>query len=64
MERTNTGIGGMESMTKYKVVKASWGGTEIDMYTELSYQEALEICEGYGWEIDEGYIWDLVIEEM
>ena len=51
-------------MNKYKVVMRSWGGTEKDMLTELSYQEAYAICEYYGWEIDNGYIWDLVIDEM
>lgn len=53
-------------MKKYKVVMESWGGTKHDMYTNLTYAEALEICEGYGWEVapDGGYVWDLAIEEI
>ena len=53
-------------MKKYKVVMKSWGGTERDMYTNLTYAEALEICDSYGWEFsyDDGYVWDLAIEEV
>ena len=53
-------------MTKYKVIMKSWGGTVRDMYTNLTYQEAHEICEDYGWEVapDGGYVWDLDIEEV
>lgn len=49
----------------YKIVMTSWGGTRKDMFTGLSYEEALEICEGYGWVAspDGGYEWDLEIEE-
>lgn len=53
-------------MKQYKVVMKSWGGTKHDMYTNLSYEEAYEICECFGWECDPfgGYVWDLEIEEV
>ena len=49
----------------YKIVMKSWGGTQQDMYTGLSYANAVDICEDYGWEVapDGGYVWDLEIEE-
>lgn len=49
----------------YKIVMKSWGGTRRDYMTGLSYEEAREICESYGWEVspDGGYVWDLEIEE-
>lgn len=52
-------------MAKYKVIMKSWGGTVRDLCTNLSYEEALDICEGYGWQFDPdgGYVWDLEIEE-
>ena len=50
----------------YKVIMSSWGGTKQDMYTGLTYDEALEICKDYDWQVapDGGYVWDLEIEEM
>ena len=50
----------------YKVVMVSWGGVRKDMFSDLSYANALEICEDYGWQVapDGGYVWDLEIEEM
>lgn len=49
----------------YKIMMSSWGGTRREMYSGLSYKEALEICEDYGWVAcpDDGYEWDLEIEE-
>ena len=47
----------------YKIVAKSWGGTVVDMYIKLSYEQAYEICEGLDWEYDNGYVWDLEIEE-
>ena len=49
----------------FKIIMYSWGGTRRDMYKGLTYEEALEICEEYGWVAspDGGYIWDLDIEE-
>ena len=50
----------------YKIVMMSMGGTKTDMFTKLSYTEAIEICEDYGWEVESpngGYVWDLEIEE-
>lgn len=49
----------------FKIVMTSWGGTRRDMYTGLTYKEAYEICEEYGWQVAPGggYMWDLVIEE-
>ena len=49
----------------YKIVMTSWGGTRCDMFTDLSYEEAYELCESYGWQASPngGYVWDLEIEE-
>lgn len=52
-------------MKTYKIVMTSMGGTRQDMFTGLSFQNAQEICDDYGWEVapDGGYVWDLEIEE-
>ena len=50
-------------MKTYRVVKTSMGGTRRPVWTGLSYTEAVGLCEFYGWELDEGYVWDLEIEE-
>ena len=52
-------------MATYKIVRVSWGGTKRDMYTGLTEENAIEICEDYGWTAcpDGGYEWDLEIEE-
>ena len=47
----------------YKVVKSSWGGVKMDVLTGLSHEDALRFCEENGWVLDEGYVWDLSIEE-
>lgn len=51
----------------FKVVMVSMGGTRRDMFTGLTSENALEICEGYGWEVAPdgpgSYVWDLEIEE-
>ena len=49
----------------YKIVMTSWGGTRVDMFNGLTYDNAVEICEDYGWTAcpDGGYVWDLEIEE-
>lgn len=46
------------------VMKA--GSVSSEMYSNLFYEEAVEICEYYGWQIspDGGFAWDLEIEEM
>lgn len=50
----------------YKVVMTSMGGTRVDMFTGLTYDNAVAICEDYGWVVcpDDGYMWDLEIEEV
>lgn len=50
---------------KCKIIMYSLGGTKKDMFTGLTYDEAYEICESYGWQADPdgGYVWDLDIEE-
>ena len=50
----------------YKIVMVSWGGIRHDMFTDLTYQNAFELCEDYNWVAcpDGGYEWDLEIEEM
>ncbi len=50
----------------YKIVMVSWGGTKHDFASDLSYDEALQICEDNNWEYSYepgGYVWDLEIEE-
>lgn len=49
----------------YKIVMTSMGSTRVDMFTGLTYDNAVEICENYGWVAcpDGGYVWDLEIEE-
>lgn len=47
----------------FKVQMVSMGGTRKDLYTGLTEHEAVEICESYGWVMDEGYLWDLDIVE-
>ena len=49
----------------FKIVMVSMGSTRKDMYTGLTYDEANDLCESYGWEVapDGGYVWDLEIEE-
>ena len=50
----------------YKIVMTSWGGIRHDMFTDLTYQDAFELCESYNWVAcpDGGYEWDFEIEEM
>ena len=52
-------------MNRYKLVMCSQGGTRKDMYTDLDYDKAVEIAEGFGWIAcpDGGYEWDIEIEE-
>lgn len=50
-------------MQKYKVVMCSWGGTEKDYMTGLTYEEAWGVCKDYNWYMDTGYVWDLEIVE-
>ena len=51
----------------FKVVMVSMGGTRRDMFTGLTSERAVEICEDYGWEVASdgpgSYVWDLEIEE-
>lgn len=49
----------------FKIVMKSDGGTRRDYSTGLSYDDAYEICECVGWVAspDDGYVWDLEIEE-
>lgn len=46
------------------VMKA--GSVSSEMCSNLFYEEAVAICEYYGWQIspDGGFVWDLEIEEM
>ena len=50
----------------YKIVRTSLDGTRRDMFTDLTYQTALELCEIYDWivRLDGGSKWELEIEEM
>ena len=52
-------------MKSFKIVMCSLGGTRRDMYTGLTEEEAIEICEDFGWTAcpDGGYVWDLEIVE-
>ena len=50
----------------YKIQMVSMGGTRKDMYTGLTEQEAVDLCESMGWTAcpNGGYVWDLeVVEE-
>ena len=51
-------------MKKYKVIMVA-RSVKKDMYLNLSYEEALAICEDFNWECapDGGFVWDLEIEE-
>ena len=55
----------MAGSGKFKIVMKSMS-IKRDMYTDMTYEDALEVCEGYGWEVapDGGFVWDLEIEEM
>ena len=50
----------------YKVIMSA-GRVTKDMYTDLTWNDAQEICEYYGWEVspdgDGGFVWDLDIVE-
>ena len=50
----------------FKVIMST-GWTTKDMYTGLTEQEAIEICESYGWVVrpdgDGSLEWDLSFEE-
>ena len=49
---------------KYKVMLNSWGGTQHEYASGLTYRDAERMCEDMHWVLDEGgYIWDLTIEE-
>lgn len=49
----------------YKIVLTSMGGTRRDYMTGLTEAEAVKICEDSGWAVapDDGYVWDMEIEE-
>ena len=48
----------------YKIVCTA-GRIRHDVFHELTYEEALELCEYYDWQFDYngGLMWDLEIEE-
>ena len=50
----------------FKIVMSA-GRVELDMMTGLTFEDAEEICKGYGWHIspdgDGGFEWDLYIDE-
>lgn len=50
----------------YKVIMVA-GRVKKDMYTGLTEEQAVEICEDYGWEVapdgEGSFVWDLEIEE-
>ena len=56
----------MSKAITYKVIRYA-GSVKYDMYTDLTYEEAIEVCEDYGWVVrpdgDGGFEWDLEIEE-
>ena len=47
----------------YKVIMRG-GSVKHDVMTDVSYEEALWFCEHENWIHDEGFVWDLEIEEM
>lgn len=56
---------GEEYTGLYRIIMVSLGGTKRTMYTGLTEEVAVEICENLGWTAcpDGGYEWDLEIEE-
>lgn len=51
----------------YKIIMTA-GRVKKDMYTGLTWNEANEICEDFGWEVspdgEGGFVWDMeVVEE-
>ena len=52
-------------MKTYRIIARSWGGTRKVLDTALTYKEALTICEEHDWIAgsEDGYVWDLEIEE-
>lgn len=50
----------------YKIVMYA-GKVKQDMMRGLTEQAAIEICEGYGWEVapdgDGGFVWSLEVED-
>ena len=50
----------------YRIVLTG-GSVKKPMYDGLTYEDALAICEDYGWSVQingVGYEWDMEIEEM
>ena len=47
----------------FRIMLESMGGTRRKYLSGLSFEEAYKICEDLKWELDTGYVWDLVIEE-
>ncbi len=48
----------------WDVIMQSWGGTERVLTTFRTHAEAEAFCENMNWMYDdEGYFWDLYIEE-
>ena len=55
-----------KSVTMYRVLMVSWGGTRRVLWDDMTYKDALRFCEDNGWLYcpDGGYEWDLEIEEV
>ncbi len=55
-----------EGQKMFKIVMTA-GTVKKDMFTGMTHEQAVEICEGYGWTVapdgDGGFEWDLEIEE-
>lgn len=46
----------------YEVKKCSMGGTRLVVMTGTE-QECIDFCNAYNWKLDEGYVWDLEVQE-
>lgn len=55
-----------EGQKMFKVVMTA-GTVKKDMFTNLTHEQAVGICEDYGWEVAPNgpgsFVWDLEIEE-
>ena len=47
----------------YRIMMCSDGGIRKPMYENLTEEAAYDICRDYGWQVDQGYVWRLEIEE-
>ena len=47
----------------FRIMLVSGGGTRREYMRGLNFEVAYQICEDNRWELDDGFVWDLEIEE-